>query len=68
MLTSERIQKLASRKGVKTIAVQNFLHSVDANPDMTAALENLQYDAMCYKWNAATVNAIRTGILEHFKK
>jgi hypothetical protein len=67
MLTNERIQTLSSKKGVKKIAVENFLMSVDANPDIRTALLNLQSDSVSYGWNAATVNAIRQGIVEFFK-
>ena len=68
MLSQERINTLATKKGVKEIAVKNFLGSVDANPDAMCALLNLESDAASYRWNAATVNAIRQGITEHFKK
>jgi hypothetical protein len=66
MLTNERIRVLASKKGVKETAVKNFLSTVDANDTISSALLNLNADAASYKWNAATVNAIRQGIVEHF--
>lgn len=68
MLTPERIETLAKEKGVKTIAVKNFLYSVGANPNKMCALLNLEADASSYRWNAATVNAIRQGITEYFKE
>ena len=65
MISRERISKLAARKGVKAIAVENFLSTLQG---MTShdANANLAADARSYKWNAATVNAIRKGIDECF--
>lgn len=64
-LTSERINELATKKGVKTIAVQNFLGSLGGQTEQDA-MANLSQDAAMYKWNAATQSAIRTGIREKF--
>jgi hypothetical protein len=61
MLTKEQIDALASGKGVKRIAVENFLGSLGCSDKMGASM-NLHADAKCYGWNAATVNAIRRGI------
>ncbi len=61
MLTAEIIQKLPTRKDVKTIAVQNFLGSLDGMSKSDAFM-NLQMDAKSYRWNAATQKAIRDGI------
>lgn len=66
MLTNERIEQLATKKGVRSIAVRNFLGTVGANANAMFAYANLDSDARSYGWNAATVNAIRTGIREHF--
>ena len=60
MLTNKDIQKLASAKNVKTIAVENFLYSLSGNKSND--YENMQMDARLYKWNAATVSAISKGI------
>lgn len=68
MLSQERIRILSSKKGVRAIAVQNFLSTVSANPDIMCALLNLQADADSYKWNGETVNAIRQGIVEYFRE
>jgi len=68
MLTTERIEQLASRRGVKAVAVRNFLFTVGVNQNLIVAYANLEYDARSYRWNAATVNAIRTGIIEYFSK
>jgi hypothetical protein len=67
MLTQERIQVLASKKDVKRIAVENFLSTVGSNADASSAILNMHADATSYKWNKATVNAIRQGIVEYFK-
>lgn len=61
MLTKEQIEKLASGKGVRRIAVENFLGSLGGVDRMGASM-NLSQDARDYRWNAATVNAIRKGI------
>jgi hypothetical protein len=71
-LTREEIAKLANRKGVKKIAVENFLSSM-GNVDSWVALQNLEYDTHLYKWNKATVRAIHRGIelackVKKFKK
>jgi hypothetical protein len=65
MLTAQRIEALSKLKGVKSIAVQNFLGSLDG---LTAseAHSNLKMDARLYKWNAATVRVITHGLIEHF--
>lgn len=62
-LTSAEIEKLASRKGVKRIAVENFLGSMhygDATP--RDVYHNIQADAKSYGWNAATRKAIEAGL------
>jgi len=61
-LTMEEIEKLATRPGVKKIAVENFLMTVHHNTAVHTALYNLAMDAKLYRWNRATVNAIRAGI------
>jgi len=65
-LTSDRIHALASKKGVRGIAVSNFLSSLGGS-SLSDALMNLEMDAQSYRWNTATISAIRTGILEHFR-
>ena len=59
-LTSQQIEKLASSKGAKKIAVENFLSSLSGNKSND--YENMQIDSRLYKWNAPTVNAISKGI------
>ncbi len=60
MLSTKQIEKLASKTGVKKIAVENFLSSLSGNKGNDYA--NMQMDARLYKWNTATINAIRKGI------
>ena len=60
-LTGAEIDTLAARKGVKGHVVANYLASMGDDP--MAADINLKQDAKSYKWNAATVKAIRDGIL-----
>lgn len=78
-LTEQEIRKLTHsksrttgeygpRKGVKVHAVENFLGTVTANPNASAARTNARMDAQSYGWNAATVNAINKGILLAAKK
>ena len=66
MLSNEEIEKLATRKGVKSIAVYNFLGSLQGSSKEDAGY-NLSLDARLYKWNAATFKAIQDGIKKHFK-
>ena len=47
---------------VKAIAVSNFLCSMHGLT-YHEAMGNLELDAQMYKWNSATVSAIRSGIL-----
>jgi hypothetical protein len=68
MISAARIAKLASRKNVRAIAVENFLASLDGMTRPTEAWGNLAADARSYKWNSATVAAINAGILEHFSR
>jgi hypothetical protein len=60
-LTYEEIEKLAGRKGVRRIAVENFLSSMGGQ-SKSDAYGNLGLDTMLYRWNAATVTAIQSGI------
>lgn len=67
MLNKARIEELASRKGVKRLAVENFLCSLYGISRLEAVL-NLEQDARSYRWNTQTKAAIRKGISEHFKR
>lgn len=61
-LTRLEIDALANRKGVKKIAVENFLGSLPLDIGVEGNIINCQQDARDYRWNAATVNAIIHGI------
>jgi hypothetical protein len=67
-LSSTDITKLASRKGVRKIAVENFLGTLGSEgpAGRSGALQNLYSDAASYKWNSATVSAITSGINKYF--
>jgi len=68
-LTSEEIQKFASRKGVRKIAVENFLGTIDTDYDTrVGCIMNCHMDAELYKWNRPTVIAIESGIRALFDK
>ena len=64
----EEIEKLASGKAVRRIAVENFLMSLttEGNDAEWNAYLNLDMDARLYKWNAATRKAIKRGIIKTF--
>jgi hypothetical protein len=59
-LSSSEIDELSSRPGVKKVAVENYLSTLSG--DKMADSMNLSSDAASYKWNPATVKAIREGI------
>lgn len=63
-LDPARIEELASQPGVKQVAVENFLSSLDSHSDRHEAYENMRADARSYRWNEATVGAICKGISE----
>jgi hypothetical protein len=59
-LSATEIERFASRDGVRRTAVDNFLGTMGT--DAIAAGMNLSQDARDYRWNAATMKAIRDGI------
>lgn len=59
-LSSEEIERFASRSGVKRIAVENFLMSM--GNDSYNATNNMYQDAAVYQWNGKTTKAILDGI------
>jgi hypothetical protein len=61
-LIDEQIEKLASKAGVKRTAVENFLGTLYAPAGRAGSLRNLYDDAASYKWNSATIEAIRAGV------
>lgn len=68
MLSPQRINELANRKGVNRVAVINFLSTLNANPTYLSAIQNLDADAKSYRWSFETIKAIRVGIVEYFRK
>lgn len=67
-LTWDRINELASSSPkINKIAVENFLGTIKQTKRLDHALINLDADARSYKWNLSTKNAIRIGIIEHFR-
>lgn len=61
-LTPDEIEKLASRRGVRRIAVENFLGTLPLEIGYEGNMTNLYQDAAAYRWNSATVDAIAKGI------
>lgn len=63
-LSNEQLDLLVSRINVRSVAVENFLMSnpVNTSEDYLDACTGLKMDARLYKWNAATVKAIRDGL------
>jgi len=59
------IEQFAGRPGVKRMAVENFLMSLDDLSEREAK-QNLAQDARLYKWNKETKKAIRDGIKYYF--
>jgi hypothetical protein len=67
-LNSAEIEKFASKKGVKRIAVENFLATMGEAGSERGELANLSADAASYKWNSATKSAIASGIRLAYKR
>jgi len=61
-LTTQEIEKLASRPNVRRIAVENFLMTNHVNGTLLTALANLKLDTNLYNWDTETVKAISIGI------
>ena len=61
-LTAMEIDRLATRRGVRSIPVWNFLGTLGHARSMRGELADLYADAASYQWNAATIAAIRKGI------
>lgn len=61
-LTDTEIAKFAARKGVRKIAVENFLGTLDLSIGARGNLRNMWQDARDYSWNSATQAAITAGI------
>jgi predicted heme/steroid binding protein len=61
-LTSEELEEFAGRKGVRRIAIENFLMSAPIDIGLAGNLYNLQRDAKSYGWNSKTQKAISDGL------
>ena len=61
-LRDSEIAELATRPGVKKMAVENFLFSMPDNITAHGQRANAMMDAKLYRWNAATLDAIMSGI------
>ena len=59
-LKISEIKKMAERKGVRKIAVENFLGTM--GEDEECAVVNLAMDRGLYGWDSKTVGAIMDGI------
>ncbi len=64
-MTNETLTQPRTRRSIDRAAVDNFLSSLDG---LTAveAFGNARRDAKSYGWNAATQDAIASGITRHF--
>ncbi len=60
-LAFDKIETLASMSGVKRVAVENFLMSMDGLT-RDEARANLEQDTVVFRWNTATGRAIQQGI------
>ena len=67
-LTAITIERLATRRGVRSLPVRNFLATLGYAGNESRELANLYADAASYGWNAATIAAIRRGIELAYKE
>jgi len=61
LLTDKEIDQFVDRAGVKKIAVENFLGSLEGMNAYEAG-KNAESDAKVYRWNKETLTAITDGI------
>lgn len=66
-LTNREIEKLASRRGARRLAVENFLGTADPTIRLGNHLTNLDMDTRLYRWNSTTKRAITAGIKKMYK-
>jgi hypothetical protein len=57
---------MKQKQQIRTIAVENFLMTLDMNMDMQGHYINALRDAYLYKWNEPTLDAIFKGIQEAY--
>ena len=61
-LSRDEVERLAAKKGIRKMAVENFLMTVHNNENDWQARQNLALDTRLYNWNTKTVKAIVDGI------
>ncbi len=61
-LFSVELEMLCRAPGVRRIAVENFLSSVDFSMPLHFHLANLKMDSKLYGWKDATILAIYCGL------
>ena len=67
LLNMREIVHLTAMPRVRRIAVENFLGTLDNTMPKEMHLLNLRNDAASYRWNIATVSAIKKGIEMMYK-
>ncbi len=66
-LELDQIKKYSCRTGVRKVAVENFLSTIDSESDTRiGCMMNCHMDEALYGWNRATVMAIEAGIRDLF--
>lgn len=66
MITKQRIEELASRRKCKRSRVVTWLNTMRIFGTAEEALGVLHWEAEKYGWPHEDVNAVQTGILEHW--
>ena len=61
-LTETEMMLFAKKNGVKKIAFENFITSIDLSKPKYQHVFNLCLDSGLYKWNVETIEAILNGI------
>ena len=66
-LELDQIKKYSCRTGVRKVAVENFLSTIDTERDTPiGCMMNCHMDEALYNWHRATVMAIEAGIRDLF--
>jgi hypothetical protein len=61
-LNEKEMMLFANKNGVKILAFDNFITSIDLSKPKYQHVFNLCLDSGLYKWNVATIEAILNGI------
>ena len=56
------------KRGVKEIAVRNFLGSLGQADDMDGEMANMYMDASLYQWSPETIGVIQRGISKAYSR